>query len=384
MRPSFPISRFLRFFPVLFFFCLSGFCWAQRQVEKPYWFFLEQGKRYFRDGEYGEALNFFEDARRRRLSMYARMERDMIDLLSISEVRRLGDDLEQVERYITDRHYVAAAAALEELYYRMPRESLGNSARRALDQFDRLKNYPEAEYWIGEIYRLEGEFPAALSQYQKALSQRSLLETPEFAVEILYKMADIYRLRQEYVEMEQRLLEIIEGAGPDGRPRNVLWSQEFVRTAMMRTLGNNGVDRFLTLYRFYNPLVERAHRLLGNFYYASGRHGPAAEHLLFAFLIQNSLIIDEVLKNTYDFTFTTLDKLMNELNRRPSLLAYLGEVEYYKTLYYLGSALYGINRLNPARELWTFVGSRPDAGEWRNRSALQLRRPFVERAVEMP
>jgi hypothetical protein len=208
------------------------------------------------------------------------------------------------------------------------------------------------------------------------------LEIPEFAVEILYKMADTHRLRREYNEMENRLLEII--GGPEDQPGNVLWSQEFARNAMMRTLENNGVSRFLSLYRFNNSVVERAHRLLGNFYYASGRHVPAAEHLLFSFLIQNSLIINEILKDKYDFTFTTLDDLMKELDRHPGLLAYLGEVEYYKTIYYLGSALYGVNRLNPARELWTFLNGRTDAGEWRSRSALQLRSPFVERAVEMP
>ncbi|MDR2111262.1 MAG: hypothetical protein LBP32_08125 [Spirochaetaceae bacterium] len=352
---------------------------AQRQREEPYWFSLEQGKQYFRNGAYGEALLAFDTARRNRRAMYTRMERDFIDLLSIPEVRRLGDALDRVETYILERNRVNAAAALEELYYRTPREALGNSALRALEWFDRLKNYPEAEYWIGETYRVEGELGIALGQYQRALDHRDLLENSGFDAEILYRMAGIHRVRRNYPEMENRLLEILE--------RDTLWagdSRSFVKNAMVRTLENNGIDRFLTLYRYDNPVTERAHRILGFFYYTTGRHSRAAEHLMFSFLIQNSAIIEEIIRYRFDFTFTTMNNLMNELNRRPGLSTYLADVEYYKTIYYLAAALYGGGKAIPSRELWVFLSGRAAAGEWKTRADTQLRRPFIEQPVEMP
>jgi tetratricopeptide (TPR) repeat protein len=371
------------YFFILF---LSGLVYAQRQAVQPYWYTLERGKQYFRNGSYGDALGAFEEARRDRGAMYTRMERNMIDLLSIPEVRRLGDSLEQIEAYITDRNRYEAAAALKELYYRIPRESLGNSAQKVLEELNRLKSYPEAEYWIGEVYRLEGETLIALGQYEKALSQRELFETPGFDVEILYKTAELQRLRQNYPEMEKRLLEIIEGNGPDGRPRDFLWTgdaRSLARNAMAKTLETQGMVRFLTLYRYTNPAVERAHRLLGSFYYATGRHIPAADHLMFAFLIQTSTLIDEVLKYQFDYTFTGLAALIDETTRRPALSAYMAGVEYYKTMYYLGVALYGSLKINAAREFWTFTASRA-TGPWKGRSELQLRSPFVERALERP
>jgi tetratricopeptide (TPR) repeat protein len=371
-------------FFILFF--LPVLLYAQRQTRQPYWYTLEQGKQHFRNGSYGDALKAFEEARRDRETMYARMERDMIDLLSIPEVRRLGDSLEQVEAYIADRNRYEAAAALKELYYRIPKESLGNSAKKVLEELNRLKAYPEAEYWIGEVYRLEGETLIALGQYEKALARRDLLETPGFDVDILYKAAELQRLRQNYTEMEKRLLEIIEGNGPDGRPRDTLWigdTRSLARNAMARTLETQGIGRFLTLYRYVNPAVERAHRLLGSFYYATGRHLPAADHLMFAFLIQTSTLIDEVLKHQFDYTFTGLDALMDETARRPAMSAYMDEVEYYKTVYYLGAAFYGSLKVNAARACWTFTAGRA-SGPWKARSELQLRSPFVEPALERP
>jgi tetratricopeptide (TPR) repeat protein len=352
---------------------------GQVRENNPYWYTLEQGKRYFRSGDYGEALVAFEGARDQRRSLYRRMEQDLIDLLSIPDVRRLGDSLDLVEEYIAERGHIAAADALAELYYRTPRASLGNSAQAALAAIGRFKEFPDAEYWIGEVYRVEGEYGIAIKQYERALEQRTLLETPGFDLEILYKIADIHRLRQEYVAMEERLLEILS--------RDSLWQEDtssFIRTAMMRTLENEGVGRFLTLYRYSNQDVERAHRLLGFYYHALGRHNRGAEHLIFAFLIQNSVMIEEILRTEFDFTFSSLEALMAETLRRGALQIYMEDVEYYKTIYYLGTSLNGSGKSQPARELWSFLSRRDDAWEWSARSTAQLRSPFLERAVEMP
>jgi tetratricopeptide (TPR) repeat protein len=370
-------KRALVMFFILCFSCLPG--WVQVEGGRPYWFILERGKQYFRNGAYGDALLAFEDARDQRRAMYTRMEQDMIALLSIAEVRRLGDSLDLVEKYIAERGQINAARALEELYYRVPRENLENQASRTLGEFDRLKAYPEAEYWIGEIYRMEGELGIALGQFQKAYEQRVFLETPGFDTEILYKIADIYRLRQEYIFMERNLLEILK--------QDSLWSQDsgtFVRSAMTRTVENDGIDRFLTLYRYNNPTSLRAHRLLGFYYSASGRHSRAADHLLFAFLIQNSIFIDEIIRLQYDYSFTTLDSLITEVMGKPALASYFEETEYYKTMYYLGAAFFGSGKLKAAGFFWNVIAGRQDAGEWRARSRTQLRSPFVERMVEMP
>jgi tetratricopeptide (TPR) repeat protein len=350
---------------------------AQVGAERPYWFILERGKQYFRNGAYGDALLAFEDARNQRRAMYTRMERDVITVLSIAEVRRLGDALDLVEEYIAERGWLDAARALNELYYRVPRESLGNQASRALEEFDRLKAYPEAEYWIGETYRMEGELGIALKQFQKAYGQRAFLEASAFDTEILYKIADIHRVRQEYTLMERNLLEILK--------QDTLWSQDsgtFIRSAMTRTIENDGIDRFLTLYRYNNPVTLRAHQLLGFYYSASGRHSRAVEHLLFAFLIQNSIFIDEIIKVRYDFTFTTLDNLIAEVTLKPALASYFEETGYYKTMYYLGVAFFGSGKLTAARFFWNGVSGARDAGEWRARSRSQLRSPFVEQTVE--
>jgi hypothetical protein len=362
---------------------------------QPWWLTLEQGKHHFRNGDYGRALLSFEDARRQRFAVYERMEQDFINLLSITEVRRLGDSLEWVERYAHERHYTAAITALQELYYRVPKSSLNNSALAALAAIGRLKDYPEAEYWLGETYRAEGELAIAISQFRKAYGMRGLLENRDFDIDLQYKIAGILRTRQEYREYERVMLSIImekdtlwaniaaAGQNPDERMPYEQASASFASQAIARALENEGPDRLLTLYRYDNQRVEEAHRQLGLFYALTGRPS-AQQHLTFAFLIQNSVIIGECIRRDFDFTFTTLSALADEINRNPLLASYVRETEYYRTAYFLADSLYRNGKAAPARQLWAFLAEQPAAGEWRNRSIRQIRSPYLEPIVEMP
>ena len=374
------------FVPILLFL-LCGNIAAQTQQD--WWYTLERGKQMFRQGDYGNALLTFEDARRQRRAMYERMERDFIELLSVTQVRRLGDSLDLVERFIEDRHYAAADEALRELYYRVPRETFNNSATAALSALSSLVDYPEAEYWIGETYMVEGELNLALNQFQKSLVMRDLFENPGYSSELLYKIAEIRRVRQEYIEMEKVLLSILStdnlwsGEGPvSGMQAGT--SASFAKQAMSRTLENNGIDRFITLYRYNNNESALAHRLLGIFYYETARYSRAQEHLMFAFLMQNTVIINEIIRRRFDFAFSTLEVLGAEITANPLLAEYVERNEYYKTAFYLANSLYGNGKTVAARSIWSFLASQNQAGEWRTRAQTQLRSPQVERAVETP
>jgi len=406
-----------------FFFLFSFFFFSlspvfSQTVARPWWLSLEQGKILYRNGDYGGALLLFEDARRNRRAMYEQMERDFIHFLSIREVRGIGDSLELVERYSRERHHTEVSAALDELYYRVPKTNLNNSAATALDYFNKLKDYPEAEYWIGEIYRVEGELFLALAQFRRAYAMREFFEDPGFGNELLYKISGILMTKQEYNETEKVLHSIIaeldtlwtnaseaetikppettpadNGRAPTPVPY-ALASASFARNSMSRMLENEGIGRFLEMFRYGNIGVEKAHRLLGFYYAVSGRP-VAQQHLMFAFLIQNTVIIEEIKRKQFDFRLRDpevrrtsriqeLLVLAEEINKNPILMSYVKEVEYYKTAYYLGASLYRNGKTASALDFWEFLAFQPQAGEWQARSARQLRTPRLEPVVEMP
>jgi hypothetical protein len=63
---------------------------------------------------------------------------------------------------------------------------------------------------------------------------------------------------------------------------------------------------------------------------------------------------------------------------------YLDQVDYFRTIYFLGTSLYAAGRSLPARQLWTFLAGRGEAGEWQVRAQGQLRSSYIDRAIEMP
>jgi len=353
------------------------------QTERPWWYRFEEGKLLFRSGAYGNALIAFEDARRSRRALFTRMEQDLIRMLSTPEARPLGDSLYFIEQFIAIRNETAAAAALDYLFHRVPRASVGGSANRVLEEIDRQKSFPEAEFWMGETFMAEGELALALLQYQRAWESRGLLQTPAFEVEILYRITHIHQMRQEYMEMERLATEIITGAGPAGQPRDDLWASALLRAAMIRLLETEGVNRFISLYRHNNLVTEPAHRLLGFFLNSTRRDISAAEHLMFAFLIQNTVIIDYVLRRHFDFTFTTLEDLMDYALTRPALVDFMEETEYFRTAFYFSTSLYATGRTIPAMEIWSFLAGNAHAGIWGERARLNPA-PYLEPAIELP
>ena len=361
------------------------------QPQMPWWFLLEQGKQHFRNGLYGEAFSSFEEARRARHSHFTRLEEDFIMFLSIPDVRWLGDSLEFVEWYIDTNNQFQAAEILNELYHYYPRTALGGSVNRALEELDHLKSYPEAEYWLGETFRVEGELSLAYRQYERALNQQALFQNPEFDLEILYRITDLQRTRGDFVEMEKRTLEIIHGNDSAGNPRDRLWSSGIstdipnpIRAAMLRILeGDDGINRFLTIYRHNNMITEKAHRELGLHYYSHGRYITAAEHLMFAFLIQNTVLIEEIIRREFDYVYTSLENLMLMIGTRRELLSFMDETEYFKNIYYFSSALYANGRTRSAVYLWDFLAQSSRSGEWGDR-ARRAGTPFIEAVVVMP
>jgi tetratricopeptide (TPR) repeat protein len=340
---------------------------------------LEEGKRQFREGSYGKALISFEDSRRIRKESFEKMERTLIDLLSIPEVRRLGDSLGKLEAYISERNQAASASALRTLYYQVGKESLKDSSTEALKRIHGLKDYPEAEYWIGEVYLAEGEYPIALKQFLKVLDLSDRLDTPAFRTEVLYRIADIHAKRREYLEMEKRLQEIIAA--------DELWNKDtesFIRAAMVRTLSDSGIDRFLTMYRYEYGVSEKAHRLLGVYYYTSGRHARSVEHLLFSFLIQNTTVLNYLSRVKPEYVFTVFGELSSSIKEFSGLVDYAREVEYFKTIYYLGASLFAVGKNNAALEIWRVLSVQANAGEWKGRAELQLRKPFIEPVAGKP
>jgi hypothetical protein len=189
-------------------------------------------------------------------------------------------------------------------------------------------------------------------------------ELKSLEIEILYKLASLDKLEKKYGEMETHLLAILN--------HDTLWkdgASDFVKAAMKRTIENEGIDKFLLMYRYKNPDTERAHRLLGEYYFENGRHAKAAEHFIFSFLINSTIMIDAVNENSIDITeWTTLKNLTASVSKRLDIKEFMDNTDYYRTCYYLGASFLGEGKNTGAQNMLNFLSGEEEAGEWMRRA----------------
>jgi tetratricopeptide (TPR) repeat protein len=365
----------------LLFINLAGVPIDAQNVQEPYWLLLERGKQYYRSKEYGKALIAFEDAKRNKDELYLRMQKDFIEFLSADEVRRLGDSISKISLYLKDKPNKRISDIIAEVQFNFSDSVIQDSAKKIISLFDIMRLYPEAEYWIGEVYREEGELTIALEQYNRALSQQTVVGPNEFTTQIRYRIAEMYHILGNYPQYEKTLIDI---ASKDSLWNGDARSEVFIRTAMFKTLTQDGVNRFLTLYRHDGTKFENSHRFLGFYYYATGRYDKAVEHLAYAFLIQNTILIKEYQIREYGYVFKDYAQFINGVARYPDLETYMQDVDYYKTTYYLAAALYATGQRTTAFYLWTILTKTNRAGEWQKRSQLQIKKPYIEPVNERP
>jgi tetratricopeptide (TPR) repeat protein len=309
----------------------------------------------------------------------------------------------------------------------------------ALNHFNKLVErhgvYPEAEYWIGRVFEKEGEFILAEKQYLKALEAVRVLHIPGDKYEIEYRLAELYKNREDFDSYSQILGSIVL----DELAENQLAMAN--EESAVNTLKKEGIDRMLLLFRHKFTYSVDAFNQLGIFYYKRGNYRAATARLIFPVLSFFSISIDylreldpafsypedftELLEKNGDYVFDTLEKVIRrknsdfsfvrnletlsvedregELERAAALLPedpefYLSavscclerfykeqvlrelmeEYDIFRTLYYLGDSLFAEGYSESAQRIWEITAAADTAGMWQLRSLQQLENPQVE------
>ncbi len=233
--------------------------------------------------------------------------------------------------------------------------------------------FPEAEAAIGDIYLEEGEAALARKQYEKAYNLRKSFYIPEKQYEILYKLANLFELQQQYKQMEDTLDRIIV----DDRHFQDTANQR-IRTQVEKVFVEKGLDRVLVLYAFDDTFSAAAHAKLGWFYYRTGRFAPAVSQLLYSVIYRASKLKDALLERDADYEFTTLSDMLAAAEKNADLRSYAASAGFYRDLYYLAGAMFANGFPRHAFGLWQALSTVPSAGEYRDLSLRQLKKPFVE------
>ncbi|WP_407428699.1 tetratricopeptide repeat protein [Treponema sp.] len=236
------------FLSVIFMFFFTS-VFSQIVPKKPQpsdysWRILQEAQFAFDRGNFATAMNLANKAKANRVAE-SDYEVYILDVaLSPLAVRRAGESFDSVLEVLKERDQSEAISIINRYLKLYGETYFQYSVHKMEDWVDEKRVYPEADFLIGKIYRLEGEYQTAIDFYEKARLSSSFLDVPEQIYDILYEMADLLNHQGKTEDYKQALLLILDN---DPNYKDIV-----LRRAMLKIIDANkssNVDRFFDLFR---------------------------------------------------------------------------------------------------------------------------------------
>lgn len=261
----------------------------------------------FDDKNYGDALKYSEFAILYRKQLIEKQIESLKTSLTSRQVQTAGDEIDSILEILTKRKENVSVEIINYYLKRKGIEYFDNSMQNLLTYLQESLLFPEAQKLIGDIYRLEGEYDFAETYYLLALENATVLDIPEQKYEILYLLAEISRLKNDYDKMEVRLLNLLI-EDKNFRDKNLI-------SSMIRTIKSNKkgtTEKFFTLYRADSYIFIDAYNQLAEFYYKNQEFSKALEFACLSAITSFSKITEILEERNLDYQYSSFSKFLQE------------------------------------------------------------------------
>jgi tetratricopeptide (TPR) repeat protein len=272
------------------------------------WRILQQAQICFNDGNYADAFMYAQQATENRKRECDWMLYVLNKELKPVEVQKAGDSLSAITVLLKKRESNDALDILKSVYNKKNIDYFNDSKQKVFEYIQSQYNYPEADFLIGRIYRVEGEYSIAEKYYMRALEHSDALSIPNQKYDILYELAHLSEVQQNHDAYEKYLLLIVSG--------DQLYTDKTMLSAMKRTLRNkmNGIlDKFFLMYRDKNIISMDAFFKLAELY--RERNDTEAALMASAYGVINAFthIYTIMLQRDPNFEYTDFSTFLAEM-----------------------------------------------------------------------
>lgn len=298
-----------------------------RKVQKGQeaWRSLKMAQNCFESGDYGKAIEYAEQSRQIRKQDATWQSWVLESTLKKAKIRRAGDDLDRV---IPELKELGMNDALDII--NMHSEKLGtsyfnNSYSKVFDYIPLYANYAEADYLLGKIYRLEGEYEVALSYMKRAYDCAINLDVQMEQYDLLYDLAYLSESLGHYDDYEKYLLLIVKD--------NEYYSDGNFMRSLKRIIdmdSQEAVGKFFLLYRCENDLALKALIDLSEYYRERGESEKTLKCSSLASVIAVTKLEDVIRQRMNDYDFQGLGHLLEKCQHYDDIVKWGSENNIWK------------------------------------------------------
>ena len=254
--------KFFAVFSFILFFCFDVFA-APRKPQKGQeeWRALQKAKDSFEKNDFGTAVKFADQAKVVR-SQNAQWQTYILDeTLKNSRVRRAGDSLERVSQVLNELKFTEALKIVSMHIEKHGADFFNGSYSKLIEFLSVYSHYPEADFLIGKIYKLEGEYSVALNYMKEAYDYSVNLDIPMEKYDLLYELAELSYDLENKDDYEKYLLAI---ASDDSVFTNSGYMDALLH--IINSDSSDSLEKFFLLYRAEDASGLKAFVNLGKLY----------------------------------------------------------------------------------------------------------------------
>ncbi|BCR21532.1 hypothetical protein [Borrelia sp. HM] len=259
--------------------------------------------------------------------------------------------------------------------------------------------YPEANYYLSIAYRMTGNVVLEKLHLHKALEYKDYLLDKFFEKKILFSLAKISELENNYVDMIDYLNEILNKfsnsddyynyhyvikkyRGTSDEKSNMSF---YLHSYLKQVRGTSGLDFTFNLYRFNNYNVIDTHQLLSEVYLKIGAYELAITHGLVAAIGILTRMYEYV--NYYEplYKFKNLRAFVQKINEYTDIKASFESTDFWTILYNVAYATYSYDNHNyklRAIDTWKLVVDlAPKFSPYVLKSKIHIRNFLINKGV---
>lgn len=355
----------------LLIFCLFAFnvsLFAQSNFNNSSILAYRQAVSNYEAKEYGKALKYAEDAITYR-KLQIEKEVDFFETsLASKDVKKAGDKITSILPVLEDRGEKDCIALIKYYELKKGENFFNNSITQLVNYIDGQKYYPEAQKLIGDIYKIEGEYSFAEEYYLKALEHKDVLDIPDEQYEILYSLAELSRLQQDFSKMEIRLLNIIDKQQVE---KNTVLTRS-IKSLMNQKKTKDKINKLFTMYRSEGFMYLDAYSQLAEYYYDNEQYEKAFNYSSLAVITGYSKIYNILVKREMDYEYTTLEDFLQKVVYHPDMVEWGRDKKVWKSFNYFCKVCDKMGWNKFSFDLLVILAKNSPEPYWQQEAVLQL------------
>lgn len=324
-------------------------------------------KSFFLNKEYGKALDKCEEAITFRKENVLEEVSIITEALKPKQVQRAGDDLSAVLKVLNERNEKRPISVINKYIKLKGEDYFENSISKLISHIQQKEHYPEVYKLIGDIYKLEGEYKFAEDYYKKALDNSNVLNIPNDRFELLYSLAEISEINEDYKRMEIRLLNILTD---DSTYKNKALSK-----ALLNTVVSNKKDcfeKFFELYRGNNYFSLKAYSKLSDYYYSIQDYDKAFNFCALNVITSITKIQEVISSRDITFEFKNIENLLYHVQYYDDIIKWGNDNEIWSSFNLLAKIIKELGNIDFTEKLLKVLAQFSPEEYWRKEAVLQL------------